>query len=328
MKALWLDDGGMKIAELPRPRPAAGEALIRVMAAGVCRTDLELARGYMNFSGVPGHEFAGVVEECEDRDRLGKTVTGEINLACGACPFCWSGLSRHCPAREVLGIVKRPGAFAEFLTLPVENLHELPAGMTPETGVFVEPVAACFEMLGQVSARAKRAAVLGDGKLGILAARTLIGEAPSRLVLVGRHPEKLALVERDGIETMLVAEFEQEVAAPDRRFELVVEATGRAEGFSTALAAVRPRGVIVQKSTVAGLVPVDLSRVVVDEVTVAGSRCGPFGPAIAALASGRVRVDDLVTARFPLSRAVEAMEAARAPGALKVLLEMKDDAGP
>jgi len=322
MKGLYYNGAGIALKDLPLPVAGAGEARIKVALAGVCRTDIEIAAGYMRFRGVLGHEFVGVVEAGEPAGWVGKRVVGEINLGCGRCAYCAAGLGRHCPERRVLGIAGKDGALAEYLTLPIANLHAVPEKMTNETAVFVEPTAACFEILEQVRLAGKTVAVLGDGKLGLIAARVLTTAAPARLVLVGKHPEKLALARASGIETVMVEDFRARVARPEEKFEAVVEATGRAEGFKLAQAAVRPRGVIVQKSTVAGSPEVDLARVVIDEVTVIGSRCGPFPPAICALAAGEVKVEDLIYRSYPLDQAVEALSAAARPGALKVLIKM------
>lgn len=336
MLALTYDGGEIRLREVPRPTAGPGEALIRVLVAGICRTDIEIARGYMNFRGVLGHEFVGVVEECEDRGWLGTRVVGEINLACGSCSYCQARLTRHCPDRTVLGILGKDGAFAEYLTLPIQNLHEVPEGMANETAVFVEPVAAGMEILAQVDPALlsrRRVAVLGDGKLGILAARVLglLSPPPLALDLVGKHPEKLALLEnRPGPPArppefqprgLSLDSFKKYIQHPEWKYDVVVEATGRPEGFELALSAVQPRGTIVQKSTVAGKLEVDLSRVVVDELTVVGSRCGPFPAAISALAGG-LTVNDLVSARYPLPEALEAMRKAQEPSTLKVLIDV------
>ncbi len=320
MQALYFDRREFSVRELERPVPGPGEALVKVSVAGICRTDIEMAKGYMDFKGVPGHEFVGVVEECEDKALQGRRVVGEINISCGECAFCRAGLSRHCPNRDVLGIQNKNGAFAEYLTLPVSNLHQAPETLDDETAVFTEPVAACFEILEQVEVAGRRTAVLGDGKLGILAARVLAIAGPAELVVAGKHPEKLGLLNKDKIKTLLLPEFLSRAADPEKKYDMVVDAAGRADGFRAAKNAVRPRGKIVMKTTTAGRQEVDMARVVVDEVTVVGSRCGPFEPALKALSQGSVRVDDLVAGRYPLSNGVEAMSAASERGALKVLL--------
>jgi len=323
MRALDFDGHRLELKELPDPKPAPGEALIRVELAGICRTDFEIVKGYMAFRGVPGHEFVGWVAAGDDPEWMGKRVVGEINLACGRCAFCEAGLPRHCPARKTLGIAGKNGAFAEFLTLPIANLHEVPEEVPDEAAVFVEPIAACYEIIEQmVMMGNERLLVLGDGKLGILAARVLAGSGAAEVVLAGRHPEKLALAASDKIKTTMIDELMKTAGDPFARFSVVVEATGRPEGFAAALALTRPRGTIVVKTTVATPTSVDLARIVVDEITVIGSRCGPFEPAIEALHSGEVKVDDLVAARLPLAQGVEAIALASAPGALKVLLEV------
>ena len=324
MKAIYFDGKKLSLRELPDPRPAPGEALIRVRIAGVCNTDIELAKGYMGFEGVLGHEFVGTVTECDDPAWVGKRVVGEINLPCRACAFCKSDMTRHCPFRTVLGIFKKDGVFAEYLTLPVANLHEVPAGVPDEIAVFVEPVAACYSIIERLqSVEGTRLAVLGDGKLGLLAARVLAA-AGADVTLAGRHTDKLHLAESDKIKTVMVdkllREAESDVYAG---FAVVVEATGRSDGFDSAVKLVRPRGIIVQKTTIAEPVTVDLAKVVVNEVMVIGSRCGPFPPALEALRSGAVKVDDLVTARFPLARGLDAIARAGRPGALKVLIDVE-----
>jgi len=300
--------------DCPSPRAAAGEALVRVRLAGICNTDLEITRGYMAFRGVPGHEFVGNVVECGQPDLVGRRVVGEINCPCGDCAYCRRGLGHHCPERTVLGIAGRDGAFAEYLTLPVANLWPVPEGLPDEQAVFVEPLAACYEILEQVHVRPGQAVVvLGDGKLGLLAAQVL-AQAGGDVLAVGHHEEKLAILARRGIRTRLAA------ALPARMADVVVECTGAAEGLALAAQVVRPRGTIVLKSTVAvpGVVP--LAPLVVDEITVVGSRCGPFGPALGALAAGKVDVVSLIAAEYPLAAAAEAFAHAARRGTLKVLL--------
>jgi threonine dehydrogenase-like Zn-dependent dehydrogenase len=286
---------------------------VRVTLAGVCNTDLELVRGYYPFAGIPGHEFVGRVEESPGAPEwIGRRVVGEINASCGACATCRAGRRTHCPTRTVLGIKGRQGAMAEWLTLPVGNLHEVPERVPDETAVFTEPLAAALQVQQQVAVRAgDRVVVVGDGKLGQLVARTL---APTgcALTVLGRHARKLGLLAARGIATASGVE--------PRSADVVVECTGNPDGLARAREAVRPRGTIVLKSTYHGETTVNLSAVVVDEVTLVGSRCGPFGPALELLASGAVEVRDLVDARFGLSDGVAAFEKASAPGVLKVLL--------
>lgn len=314
MRALVWDGTRAAVAERPEPRAGAGLAVVRVTLAGVCNTDLELTRGYMAFRGVLGHEFVGVVHDGPPAWR-GRRVVGEINFACGACPTCAAGLGRHCPARRVMGILDADGAFAEYVAVPVANLHAVPDGVADEAAAFCEPLAAAFEILEQVPAAARaRCVVLGDGKLGLLAAQVLAA-AGSPVLAVGRHDEKLAVLRRRGIATTRLEAWDR---AP---VDLVVEATGSADGFALAVAATRPRGTLVLKSTVAHAAPLDLTPVVVNELTVVGSRCGPFAPALDALARGTVEVRSLVSARLPLGAGVEALRRAAQPGMLKVLVE-------
>ena len=315
MRALWIEDRALDArADVPRPEPPPGEALVRVRLAGVCNTDLELVKGYYPFTGIPGHEFVGEVVSADAREWVGRRVVGEINASCGACPTCRAGRRTHCPARTVLGIKGRHGAMAEYLSLPVLNLHAVPDAVPDEVAVFTEPVAAALEVQEQVAiASGTRVVVIGDGKLGQLVARTL-ALAGHRPTVVGRHARKLERLSRAGIATAAAAEL------PPREADVVVECTGNPDGLALARTAVRPRGTIVLKSTYHGEAPVNLSGIVVDEVTLVGSRCGPFAPALALLAGGALKVTDLVEQRFALADGVAAFAAAAAPGTLKVLI--------
>jgi len=315
MLAVHLESGRVEVQRKPLPRVTHGNARIRLLCAGICSTDLELQRGYYGFSGTPGHEFVGEVTEAEDSSWIGKRVAGEINLACGACEWCARGLGRHCPHRTVLGIVKHPGAFREYLTLPIRNLRAVPEAISNEQAVFIEPVAAACEILDQVRVTAEtRVAVLGDGKLGLLIAQVLAARG-ARVHLLGRHKEKMKLVERALITTELRGETE-----PGPGWPLVVDASGSADGLRAAIAMCEPRGTVVMKSTVHGLVKLDTAPAIVNEITLIGSRCGRFEPAIRLLASGKVRVDGMISERFPLDRAAEAFACASTKGVLKVLL--------
>lgn len=298
------------------PRPRRGFARIRMLAAGICSTDLELQRGYYAFAGTPGHEFAGEVTEAEDKTWIGKRVAGEINLACGKCAWCKRGLGRHCPTRTVLGIVKHPGAFREYLTLPVVNLREAPQALSTEQAVFIEPVAAACEILDQVAIpEGTNVAVLGDGKLGLLIAQVLAAHG-AKVHLLGRHKDKMKLVVRPGITGELTGK-----KLPHAAYRFVVDATGSAEGLRASIAMCEPRGTVVMKSTVHGLVKIDTAPAIVNEITLVGSRCGRFEPAMELLASGRVRVDNLISDRFPLDRAPQAFKRAATSGVLKVLID-------
>jgi threonine dehydrogenase-like Zn-dependent dehydrogenase len=297
MRALVFEGGRAAVREIRRPALRKGFARVRVLLSGICNTDLELRRGYHGFSGIPGHEFVGVVDGPASSPLLGRRVVGEINLACERCLWCAQGLSRHCPKRTVLGIRGHAGAHAEWLTLPETNLFEVPRDLTDEEAVFAEPLAAACEILDQVAVRSgTRAAVLGPGKLGRLVASVLSG-AGAEVVLLGRASRAKATA-----------------------FDLVVEATGSPEGMSRALSLVRPRGTIVWKSTHEARARFDAAPLVVNEITVVGSRCGRFEPALELLAGRRVDVKPLVSAIFPLAEAVKALREAGKPGVLKILL--------
>ncbi|HUP24541.1 MAG TPA: alcohol dehydrogenase catalytic domain-containing protein [Thermoanaerobaculia bacterium] len=323
MRALWLRDRVTSLLDdVPVPEPPPGEALVRVLRAGICRTDLELVRGYYPFDGVLGHEFVGVVEE-GPAPLLGRRVVGEINATCGRCRACCAGRGTHCENRTVLGIVGRHGAFAEYLTLPTRNLHLVPDTISSDAATFTEPLAAALEIQQQVPVRPDdRVLVVGDGKLGQLVAQTLSLVGCDLLVL-GRHERKLGLLQAEGIRTKLASAVAAGGEEPeDSSFDVAVECTGNAEGFAVARRALRARGVLVMKSTYAGRLTLDASALVVDELTLVGSRCGPFGPALRLLAEGLIEVTPMISASFPLGGAREALEYAERPGTLKVLLEV------
>jgi threonine dehydrogenase-like Zn-dependent dehydrogenase len=314
MRALHFDGSRVRVADAPEPAPRRDHVLVRVSLAGICRTDLEIAKGYLGFRGILGHEFVGRVAEGPD-DWVGQRVVGEINFACRRCRVCAEGLERHCPRRTVMGIAGADGAFAELVRVPVANLHAVPEALPDEAAVFTEPLAAAFEILEQVRVEpGVRATVLGAGKLGLLVAQVL-ALAGARVLAVGRHPEKLALLRARGIEAVRAGDWRGEPAP------LVVEATGSARGFQLAVAATRPRGTLVLKSTLAERPAVDLAPLVIHEIRVVGSRCGPFPPALRALETGAVDVRPLVSDRLPLARGTEAFRRAARRGALKVLLE-------
>src|SRR5579862_5939938 len=314
MLAVHLENGAVQVRSQPLPRIAPGFARIRLLAAGICSTDLELQRGYYGFQGTPGHEFVGVVTECEDSAWLHRRVAGEINLACGHCDWCARGLGRHCPTRTVLGIVKHPGAFREFLTLPVRNLHRVPDSIPTEHAVFIEPVAAACEILDQIKIpKAERVAVLGDGKLGLLVAQVLQAHG-AKVHLFGRHRDKMRIVEHLGVTAEVIGK-----SLPERAYRFVVDATGSAQGLASAISMTEPRGTVIMKSTVHGLVPIDTAPAIVNEVTLVGSRCGRFEPAIDLLAKRKVRVENLISEEFPLHQAKRAFDRAATKGVLKVL---------
>lgn len=314
MRAL-LFDGRLSFREdYPVPRPKDGEVLVRVQTAGVCETDLQLMKGYMGFRGVLGHEFVGVAET---GPLAGRRVVGEINCACGACELCQAGLGTHCPNRTVLGILNHDGAFADLIAVPQVNLHEVPDAIPNDVAVFTEPVAAAFQIPAQVPiATTDRIIVLGDGRLGNLCAQVLAGRS-NHVLVVGKHPEKLALLADQGIDTALLSD-----PIDGRAADIVVDCTGSPTGVPTALRLVRPRGTIVLKTTVAGEQTLALAPFVIDEVTLVGSRCGPFDEALAGLEAGVVDVRPLIAERYGLSEGVHALARATAPGVLKVLLDI------
>ena len=313
-----LEENGPSLKEIARPEPLADEALIRVRVAGICATDLELIRGYMNFRGVLGHEFVGEVAGPEAHPLLGRRVVGEINCGCGSCAWCARGIERHCPGRSVLGILDRPGAFAEYTCLPSRNLHPISDAVEDEAAVFCEPLAACFEVIEQFPEIVEREVlVIGDGRLGLLQAQVLHA-AGARVGLLGRHPEKMALLAPYEIPTW--NEPAQAACSGGDRWPVVIEATGAADGFSLAVSKTKPRGVVVIKSTVASDARLNLSSVVVDEITILGSRCGPFEPATRALEAGELGLSPMIHGRYALRNAPEAFENAREKGTLKVLL--------
>jgi alcohol dehydrogenase len=315
MIAVHLENGRVEVHDQPRPRRPAGFALIRLLCGGICNTDLELQRGYYGFAGTPGHEFVGEVVEADSPAWVGRRVVGEINLACGACDWCRRGLGRHCPQRTVLGIVKHPGAFREYLTLPERNLHALPDALPAERAVFVEPLAAACEILDQVALPCgAEIAVLGDGKLGLLVALVLNAYG-HHVHQFGRHSEKLQIARRAGIATEAAGG-----ALPDMAYDWVVDATGSPEGLRQAVRMTRPRGTVILKSTVHGLVGVDTAPVIVNEITLVGSRCGRFEPALDLLSRNLIPVEEMISEQLPLADAPRAFELAAQKGVLKVLL--------
>jgi threonine dehydrogenase-like Zn-dependent dehydrogenase len=313
MRAIVLDGNRVSLRpDGPPPVLANGEVMVRVLCAGICETDLQLIRGYMGFCGVLGHEFVGVAE---DGPYAGRRVVGEINCSCWRCETCLSGRPTHCPNRTTIGIAGHDGAFADSIAVPQRNLHLVPESVSTDAAVFTEPLAAAFQIPAQLSLnRDDRVVVLGDGRLGNLCAQVLAGIC-ERVLVVGKHPEKLALLQSLGIPTA-------SQLPEDRTADIVVDCTGSETGLPAALEIVRPRGTVVLKTTVAGSQQLPWARVVIDEVTIVGSRCGPFDRALAALADGSIRVLPLIAGRFDLSRGVEALEVARSRAVLKVLLDV------
>ena len=313
MIAVHIEQGAVSVRDIPKRQRPAGHALLRLIIGGICNTDLELQRGYYGFSGTPGHEFVAEVVQAENPDWVGRRVVGEINLACGSCDWCKRGLGRHCPKRTVLGIVKHPGAFQQYFTLPENNLYKVPDGVSTDHAVFTEPIAAACEILDQVRVhQGQPVAVLGDGKLGLLIAQVLALHG-AEVHQFGRHASKLKVAKKVGVTTKL--------GLPKGKFDLVVDATGSCAGLSSALAMTNPRGTIVMKSTVHDRAAVDFSHIIVQEITLVGSRCGRFAPALKLLKSGRLNLDAMIDSRFPLAQAPRAFERANEKGVLKVLLD-------
>jgi threonine dehydrogenase-like Zn-dependent dehydrogenase len=307
-------DSPRLVHDYVKPSPRPDQALIRTSLVGICNTDLEIVRGYLDFEGVLGHEFVGVVEQAEDPALAGQRVVGEINIYCGECHMCLMGFPSHCTGRASLGIRQWDGCLAEYLCLPLENLHAVPDNIPDREAVFVEPLAAACQILEQIQVKPEdRVVVLGDGKLGLLIAQVL-ALTGCDLTVVGRHQDKLDILAARGIATQTGL---QTLA---RNVDLVVECTGSPDGFRDARSLVRPRGTLVLKSTYHGLVEADLSSLVVDEIQVVGSRCGPFPPALRLLSQGMVDVTPLIEAEYALDDALEAIEHAGQKGTLKVLV--------
>lgn len=311
MLAVHFERAGTIVREVAPPAPAPGETRIRVLRAGICATDLALRRGYMGFQGVPGHEFVGVAL---NGPLVGRRVVGEINAGCGLCAQCAAGDPRHCPARTVLGILGRPGCFAEEISLPSRNLHAVPDGIADEEAVFTEPLAAAFAIPQQVPiAPGLRTLVAGDGRLGLLCAHVLARHGAD-VSVGGRHPERADLLPGGVLHAPLSD-------CKPHSFDLAVEATGRPDGLAAVASLVRPRGTIVLKTTCEQPVTLDFAPIVVDELTLVGSRCGPFGPALAELARGTIPLAGWIAARYALRDVEHALAHAARPGTLKILLE-------
>lgn len=317
MRAAIVSDGKLSVSrEHPRPVPQEGEVLVRVTRAGICDTDLQILQGYMGFRGVLGHEFVGVAQSGKF---AGKRVAAEINCSCARCDICQGGLSNHCPNRTVLGIMGHDGAFADYIAVPERNLHVVPSEIGVDEAVFIEPLAAAFQIPRQVPVdKRAKVLVLGDGKLGILVAQVLKAQG-CQVQVAGKYPDKLRIVERLGVATELVGQLRRV-----RSYNVVVDCTGSPTGLPTALEFVRPRGTIVLKTTVATPTGLHLAPIVIDEITLVGSRCGPFGTAIEALRAKRIDVASLVQDIYRLTDAVQAVEAAAQPGATKILLAVDE----
>jgi len=314
VNALWLENNQISMRDVPQPKKQK-EVLIKIRKAGICSTDLELVKGYYPYTGILGHEFVGDVVEADDAEWVGQRVVGEINAVCNQCEQCVNGRPTHCENRTVLGIVNRDGAFAEYTTLPLDNLHRVPASVPDEMAVFTEPLAAALEIQQQIQIQpSDRVLLIGAGRLGQLIAQTLILTGCD-LQVVARHKRQQELLKARGIKII----FEEEIQP--QRWDIVVEATGAGSGFSLARRAVRPRGTLVLKSTYKGELNVNFSSIVVDEINMVGSRCGPFEPALRLMETKQVDPTVLIDAEFALEDALKAFEHAGEPGVLKVLLE-------
>jgi len=322
MKALRFENGRLFVSEETLPEQE-NEALVRISMTGICNTDLEIIRGYAGFEGTIGHEFVGVVERSSERPELvGKRVVGEINAGCGKCKLCLEGDPRHCEIRTVLGIHNREGCHAEYISLPAVNLISVPDNVSDEEAVFAEPLAAAYGIMEQVEIlRETKVAVIGDGKLGLLCAMTLLLRTKD-LTLIGKHRNKMAIAEKCGAKAVLSEEVTSEMFG---KFDVVVEASGNETGFATAADLVRPRGKIVLKSTFAGTPKWEAAKIVVNEITVVGSRCGRFEPAVRLLSERSVPVTDLIDDIFDLENGVEAMSKAGKKGSMKILLSIASD---
>lgn len=318
MKAVVFDNGLKLDNNYPMPVPQKGEALIKVNTIGICNTDYEITLGYMGYKGILGHEFTGVIEKAENKDLIGKRVVGEINCGCGQCDWCAQGLERHCFNRSTLGIWQREGCFAEYVCLPEKNLLVIPDNVTDEEAVFVEPLAAALEILEQVHIPPyKRVIVLGDGKLGLIIALAL-NAAGLDITLVGKHEEKLNIAKAQGVKTELLNNLKIEKA-----YDFVVEATGSITGFETSLALTKPRGTLILKSTIAASKEFNLAPIVIDEITVLGSRCGQFAPALRMLEQKRIDVKPLISDIYAIDDSIEAFERNKEKSSVKVLVKVK-----
>ena len=318
MKAVVFNDSLKLVSDYKKPVANAGEALVKVLMAGICNTDFEITKGYMGYNGILGHEFVGVVEEVnsEDKTLLGKRVVGEINCGCGECDYCKQGLERHCFNRQTLGIWKKDGCMAQYVTMPIKNLLEVPENVTNEEAVMVEPLAAALEILEQLHIRPdSKVLVLGDGKLGLTIALALCG-AGLDVTQVGKHSNKLEITKKQGVKTILLNDLEI-----TKTWDVVVEATGSINGFETALSLTKPRGVLVLKSTVASGKEFNFAPIVIDEITILGSRCGQFAPALRLLEQKRIDFKPLISDIYSIDNAIEAFEKNKEKSSIKVLIE-------
>jgi len=313
MKALVFSKKRIKLKKIPIPKPKRNEALIKVIKAGICNTDLEILKGYMNFEGVLGHEFVGIVVESEEKKWIGKRVVGEINIGCGICDYCLKDKINHCPSRKVLGILNKNGVFSEYVTLPLSNLHVVPDKISDRAAVFTEPLAAALRILEQIKlSRKDKVLILGDGKLGLLIAQ-VIKRTGVNVYCIGKHKKKLKILEEKGIKTLLAGE------GIAKKFDIVIEATGNREGFEMGLNYTKPEGKIILKSTYSGNINTDISAVVINEFHIIGSRCGPFDKALKWLEKDLIDVESLIDGEYSLDEWKKAFSEARKSENLKIL---------
>ena len=316
MRALFFHNKRLQLKRVPSPEPESNEALIKVLKAGICNTDIEILKGYMNFEGILGHEFVGKVIKAGKNQLIGKRVVGEINIGCGKCIYCINGKSNHCPSRKVLGILKKDGVFAEFVTLPLENLHVVPESISNEEAVFTEPLAASLRILEQVQIqKGDEVLVLGDGKLGLLIAQ-VINRKGCQTFCLGKHKRKLKILQNKGIEVFLLGDRIK------KKFDVVIETTGNKSGIEKALKLMKPEGRIVLKSTYFGKSNIDLSQIVINEIHIIGSRCGPFKNALKWLENKSIDTESLIDGDYPLIHWKIAFKEAKKRGNLKILFTM------
>ena len=316
MRAVVFDEKLYLDKDYKKPIPKKNEALIKTKLIGICNTDHEITLGYMGYKGVIGHEFVGVVEECEDKTMIGKRVVGDINCGCEECEWCKKDLQRHCPNRQTLGIWQKDGCFSDYFTLPVKNLLVVPDDVPDEQAVFTEPLAAALEILEQIHIQpVQKVLVLGDGKLGIITSLALNASGLD-ITLVGKHKEKLDIAKAQGVKTKLLQELDVK-----KEWDIVVEATGSVTGFETSIALVKPRGTLVLKSTIVASKEFNFSSLVVDEVTIVGSRCGRFSPALRMLEQKKIDLSPLISKVYPVEDVIEAFEANKRKDTIKILLK-------
>jgi alcohol dehydrogenase len=333
MRALVYDGELSFFSMHPLPPRKTGEALIKVLLAGICRTDMEILNGYRDFKGVLGHEFVGLVEDSSNASLIGKKVVGEINIGCGTCPMCRKGIKEHCTERKAMGISGKDGCFADYLTLPEDNIHVIPEEMGADRAIFTEPLAAVFNILDSIRIKpTDNVAIIGDGRLGLLTAQAMkmVG---ADVVVLGHHKKKLSILEWMGIDTCLLLGVDRkevlvrnsrgaETVLENARYDVLVECSGSRSGLEVAQLLVAPRGHLVLKSTLADEARLDLNFAVVNEIRIIGSRCGPFEPALRAIKRGLIEVRPLISARFPLEEWQSAFEMVKKPDTLKIIFEI------